>query len=89
MSLSHDIAIQVLEEELELTIAIIKYYDISKNKLAKEGFNMSDASYRHWAINRVRMQKNRVGLEYTLKFLKAAEKKGYPGYEQQEEETNG
>lgn len=70
MSLSHDIAIMCLEEELQLTIAIIGYYDVAKGRLAEQGFTMMDASYRHWAVNRIRMQKRRVNLEHTIKFLK-------------------
>lgn len=73
MAQSHEIAIQFLEEELELTIAIINYFNVSKNRLAAQGFTVYDPAYRHWALNQIRMQKRRVNLEHTIKFLKKVE----------------
>jgi hypothetical protein len=71
--MSHTVAIEILETELELINSILKYYDVEKTKLRNQGFSIMDASYRHWSMNKAKLMIKRVHLERSIVFLKEEE----------------
>ena len=71
--MSHAVAIEILEDELELLNEILKYYEVEKGKLKTQGFSIMDASYRHWATNKAKLMIRHVHLEHSIKFLKEEE----------------
>lgn len=68
--MEHAVALEILENELELINSILKYYEIEKSKLKAQGFSINDASYRHWATNKAKLMIKRVQLQRTVTLLK-------------------
>lgn len=68
--MAHAVALEILENELELINDILKYYEISKSKLKAQGFTINDASYRHWATNKAKLMLKRVQLQHTITLLR-------------------
>lgn len=72
--MAHEVAIQVLQEELELTNAILNYFEINRSQLKAQGFSITDASYRHWATNKARLMVKKMSLQRTISYLRDEEK---------------
>lgn len=72
--MAHEVAIQVLEEELELINAILNYYEINRVQLRAQGFSITDASYRHWAVNKAKLMVKKIQLQSTISYLRDEEK---------------
>lgn len=71
--MAHEVAIQILEEELALINDILNYYEMNRVKLKAQGFSINDPSYRHWAVNKAKLMVKRVQLQYTISYLKNKE----------------
>ena len=71
--MSHEVAIKVLEDELELTNDILNYYEGNRLKLKAQGFSITDPSYRHWAVNKAKLMVKQMQLQHTISYLRDEE----------------
>lgn len=66
---SHEMALSILKEQLELDREILKYFENERSTLEKDGHGHKNASYRHWANNKTKIYIRILNVEHTIKFL--------------------